>query len=92
MTYGSILAPAFMFGSLVPLKVGVVGRTGSGKSTLMLSLLQLTEITEGRISVDGFDLGMLPLASSRSIMSWIPQSPVMFAGTLRFNLDPFDEV
>jgi ABC-type multidrug transport system fused ATPase/permease subunit len=72
-------------------KVGVVGRTGSGKSTLMLSLLQLTEITEGRISVDGFDLGMLPLASSRSIMSWIPQSPVMFAGTLRFNLDPFDE-
>eukprot|EP00667_Euglena_gracilis_P000555 EG_transcript_556 len=72
-------------------RVGVVGRTGSGKSTLLLSLLQLTDAAEGAVAVDGVPLAALPLESGRRAMAYIPQAPVLFTGTLRFNLDPFDE-
>jgi ATP-binding cassette, subfamily C (CFTR/MRP), member 1 len=70
-------------------KVGVVGRTGSGKSTLMLALLRLVEVSGGVISVDGVDLSTVGLDDVRSRMTIIPQDPVCYAGSIRFNLDPF---
>lgn len=72
-------------------KVGVVGRTGSGKSSLMIALLQMVDIAGGSITVDGVDLASVGLNDVRKRMTIIPQDPVMFSGTIRFNLDPFGE-
>ncbi|KAF0977347.1 hypothetical protein FDP41_003339 [Naegleria fowleri] len=72
-------------------KVGVVGRTGCGKSTLMQALFRMTEITQGQTIIDGVDVGQIGLHDLRSKLAIIPQDPVMFSGTLRFNLDPFGE-
>ncbi|XP_074031346.1 probable multidrug resistance-associated protein lethal(2)03659 [Leptinotarsa decemlineata] len=71
-------------------KVGIVGRTGAGKSTLLQALFRLTDI-EGNILIDGVDTKNMPLKTLRSKISIIPQEPVLFSGTLRKNLDPFDE-
>lgn len=71
-------------------KVGVVGRTGAGKSSLLYALFRLTEF-EGQIIIDGRDTKELGLHDLRSKISIIPQEPVLFSGTLRKNLDPFDE-
>lgn len=70
-------------------KVGVIGRTGCGKSSLLLALLRLNTITEGNVSVDGESLLSMDLEHSRRIFSVIPQDPHLFSGTVRFNLDPF---
>jgi hypothetical protein len=64
-------------------KVGVVGRTGSGKSSFLAALLRLNEIVQGDIVVDGVSLTRLGLADARTGVVWIPQSPDLFAGTLR---------
>ena len=72
-------------------KIGVVGRTGAGKSSLIVALYRLAEISEGRIHVDNVDCSKLQLNTLRSRMAIIPQEPVMFSGTLRSNLDPFGE-
>ncbi|KAG9294784.1 hypothetical protein G9A89_000424 [Geosiphon pyriformis] len=72
-------------------KIGVVGRTGAGKSSLIVALYRLAEISEGRIHVDNVDCSQLRLNTLRSSMAIIPQEPVMFSGTLRSNLDPFGE-
>ena len=72
-------------------KVGVVGRTGAGKSTLMVAMLRIAELCEGRILIDGVDHSSLGLAKVRSKISVIPQDPVLFSGTIRSNLDPFEE-
>jgi len=72
-------------------KVGVVGRTGAGKSTLMVSLLRLIELESGSISIDGIDISHVGLSILRSKIAVIPQDPVLFSGTVRTNLDPFDE-
>ncbi|RUS34665.1 hypothetical protein BC938DRAFT_479221 [Jimgerdemannia flammicorona] len=72
-------------------KVGVVGRTGSGKSTFATSLFRFVDPTEGSISIDGIDITSLGVDDLRSRLTIIPQDPVLFSGTIRFNLDPFEE-
>ncbi|KAL1499953.1 hypothetical protein AB1Y20_012634 [Prymnesium parvum] len=72
-------------------KVGICGRTGSGKSSLLASLFRLTNICGGVIEIDGVDTATLPLRTLRSRLSIIPQDPVLFTGSVRANLDPFDE-
>eukprot|EP00803_Ostreobium_quekettii_P010076 evm.model.scf_1807.1 EVM.evm.TU.scf_1807.1 scf_1807:280-13061(-) len=72
-------------------KVGVVGRTGAGKSSLINVLFRLVELSDGTIDLDGIDLSKIGLRQLRSRMAIIPQVPVMFTGTMRANLDPFNE-
>ncbi|XP_045503254.1 probable multidrug resistance-associated protein lethal(2)03659 isoform X2 [Colias croceus] len=71
-------------------KVGIVGRTGAGKSSLINALFRLATI-EGEIIIDGRETSELGLHELRSQISIIPQEPVLFSGTMRHNLDPFDE-
>ncbi|XP_041974315.1 probable multidrug resistance-associated protein lethal(2)03659 isoform X2 [Aricia agestis] len=71
-------------------KVGIVGRTGAGKSSLINALFRLTRL-EGEIIIDGRETSTLGLHELRSRISIIPQEPVLFSGTMRHNLDPFDE-
>ena len=72
-------------------KVGVVGRTESGKSTLMVALLRIAELDSGRISIDGVDVRSLVLKRLRLEISVITQDPMLFSGTFRSNLGPFRE-
>ncbi len=69
-------------------KIGICGRTGAGKSSLTLALLRLLEPASGRVTVDGADTKRIGLQRLRGAMTTIPQDPVLFSGTLRFNLDP----
>ncbi|XP_075974897.1 multidrug resistance-associated protein 1-like isoform X2 [Anticarsia gemmatalis] len=71
-------------------KLGIVGRTGAGKSTLTLGLFRIVEAVGGRILIDGLDVAGIGLHQLRSRITIIPQDPVLFSGTLRMNLDPFE--
>ena len=68
-----------------------VGRTGSGKSSLVLALARLNCVDAGRVLIDGVDVSKLPLATLRRALVLVPQEPHLFRGTLRFNLDPWAE-
>jgi ATP-binding cassette subfamily C (CFTR/MRP) protein 1 len=72
-------------------KVGVCGRTGSGKSSLMVLLFRITEIEQngGKVVIDGVDSAQIGTASLRQNLSIIPQDPVIFSNSVRYNLDPF---
>jgi len=72
-------------------KIGVVGRTGAGKSSLVAALFRLGKICEGRVLIDGVDTRELSLRQLRASVAIIPQQPVLFSGTLRNNLDPFGQ-
>ncbi|POM72838.1 ABC Superfamily, partial [Phytophthora palmivora] len=72
-------------------KIGIVGRTGAGKSSLTMALFRINELVSGRILIDGIDIATMPLRTLRSNLSIIPQSPVLFKGSLRAYMDPFDE-
>ena len=72
-------------------KVGVVGRTGSGKSTLLVALFRLIQPCGGSMNVDGVSAASVAVDALRRQMAIIPQDPAMFEGTLRMNLDPYNE-
>ncbi|EWM27872.1 multidrug resistance-associated protein 1-like isoform 1 [Nannochloropsis gaditana] len=72
-------------------RIGIVGRTGAGKSSLLLALLRLVEAESGSIEVDGLNTREMGTEDLRSRFSIIPQDPVLFTGSVRFNLDPFDQ-
>jgi len=73
-------------------KVGVVGRTGAGKSTICLAMSRIVEVVEGAIRIDGVDIRSLNLDMLRQSITVIPQDPTMFTGSLRFNLDPENRI
>ena len=68
---------------------GLVGRTGSGKSSLMLALFRLIDVTKGRVMLNGRDAAQVPLDRLRGALSIIPQDPTLFSGSIRSNLDPW---
>jgi ABC-type multidrug transport system fused ATPase/permease subunit len=72
-------------------KVGIVGRTGAGKSTLIQCISRLVEIEHGTMTIDGVNTSDLPLDQLRDAITVIPQDPTLFAGSVRFNLDPMDK-
>ncbi|KND00323.1 uncharacterized protein SPPG_04647 [Spizellomyces punctatus DAOM BR117] len=72
-------------------KIGVIGRTGAGKSTLFLALFRIIKYAKGTIDIDGVDITNVNLHDLRSRLTIIPQEPVLFSGTVRSNLDPVSE-
>jgi ABC-type multidrug transport system fused ATPase/permease subunit len=72
-------------------RVGIVGRTGSGKSTFFQSLFRFIELEQGSILIDGIDIGTVPLEKLRRSLAIIPQDPTLFLGTIRNNLDRYND-
>lgn len=71
-------------------QIGIVGRTGAGKSSIIATIFRLTPI-EGTVVIDGLDTSKIGLSDLRSNISIIPQEPVLFSSSVRYNLDPFEK-
>jgi len=94
MSYRADLAPVLQgISFLIPggTSIGIVGRTGEGKSTVLQALFRMCELQSGVVSIDGMDISKLGLHTLRSSLAIIPQDPVGFTGSVRFNLDPFQD-
>jgi ABC-type multidrug transport system fused ATPase/permease subunit len=72
-------------------KVGIVGRTGAGKSTLINVLSRICEVEKGKMILDGIDISEIPLSQLRDNITVIPQDPTLFDGSIKFNLDPLNK-
>lgn len=73
------------------MKVGIVGRTGAGKSSILQTLFRLCELEEGAITIDGIDIKTVGLHALRKHIAFIPQTPFLLQGKIRDNIDPFQE-
>jgi len=73
------------------MKVGIVGRTGAGKSSILQILFRLVDPCEGSVEIDGVDIRDVGLHLLRKNIAYIPQTPFLIQGTIRENLDPFEE-
>ena len=71
------------------MKVGIVGRTGAGKSSILQSLFRLIDLSSGTVEIDGINIKEVGLHTLRTKVGYIPQQPFLFSGTVRENLDPF---
>ncbi|KAJ2852693.1 hypothetical protein IWW36_000050 [Coemansia brasiliensis] len=94
MSYGNSKRPALNSISVFikdKEKIGIVGRTGSGKSSLINALLRIVELEEGKITIGGMDISQLGVHDLRQQISVVPQTGALFEGTLRENLDPFSQ-
>lgn len=72
-------------------RVGICGRTGSGKSSILMTLFRIVQLLKGSILIDNHDITTVPLQILRRRIAIIPQDPVLFSGSIRFQLDPFNE-
>lgn len=72
-------------------KIGIVGRTGAGKSTIITAFFRFLDLESGRITIDGVDILRIGLMDLRQAITIIPQDPTLFTGTIRLNLDPFNQ-
>ena len=72
-------------------QVGVCGRTGAGKSSLLMAVYRMALVSSGKIEIDGRDIASVPLDVLRSGLAIVPQEPMLFAGSIAYNLDPFGE-
>lgn len=95
MTYREELAPSIKglsFSVQAGMKVGIVGRTGSGKSSILQTLFRLVDLNQGAITIDGVPITKPGLHLLRKQIAFIPQNPFLIQGTIRENLDPFGEL
>ena len=92
MKYRDELEPSIKglnFKAYPSMRIGIVGRTGAGKSSILQALFRLNELNEGKCEIDGVDTKSVGLHILRNNIAFIPQSPFLLQGTIQENLDPF---